>query len=148
MPPSRESTAKIEAQSPIAKYVHRFTESKLEKEKRRYEKEEPLAKSMSWDEFLRLAISSQCLEGRSADATAVMRDEGGHVLSKIRLKPNSYMGFGKRQDPDLDQAIENLDRRARRHFEESRSGHRHSHHHRGEEDVSHRRGEFGETIVV
>ena len=147
MPPSRDFTAKIDAQSPIAKYVNKFTESKWEKEKRRYEEEEPLAKSKSWEEFLELAISSQCLEGRSADATAVIR-EGNQVLSKTRLKPNSYMGFGKRQDPNLDQAIENLDRRARRHFEESRSGHRHSHHHRGEEDVSHRRGEFGETIVV
>ena len=145
---SKESKAKIEDQSPIAKYVHRFTEGKMEKEKRRYEEEEPLARSKTWDEFLWLAISSQVLAGRSADAKAVIRNEENEILAKTMLKPNSLMGFGKRQNPDLDRAIENLDWRARRHFEKSRSGHRHSHHHGGEEDVSHGHGRFVETIVV
>ena len=154
----------------IVDYVNSFTDSKWEREKKRYEEEEPLAKSKSWDEFLRLAISSEHLEGRSANAKAVIR-EGSQVLSKTRLKPNSFMGFGERQDPNLDLAIANLERRARSYAEKQphgakssrhehedardrgrsqghKSGHRRSHHHMGEEDVPHRRGKRGETIMV
>ena len=154
----------------ILDYVDSFTDSKWEKEKQRYEEEEPLAKSKSWDEFLRLAISSEHLEGRGPNAKAVIR-EGSQVLSKTRLKPNSFMGFGDRQDPNLDLAIANLERRARSHAEkhhhgakssryghgdardrghshEHRSGHRRSHHHRGEEEVPHGRGKRREIFVM
>ena len=148
MPSSKDFTAEVDAQSSIAKYVHKFTESKWEKERKRYEEEEPLAKSKSWEEFLELAISSQCLEGRSANAKAEIR-QGSQLLSKTRLKPNSFMGLGKRQDPDLDLAIANLERRAQRHAEKSKSElHRHTHHHRGEEDVPHGRGKCREIIVM
>ena len=148
--------------STILDYVNSFSDSKWEREKKRYEEEEPLAKSKSWDKFIRLAISIEQLEGRSANAKAVIR-EGNQVLSKTRLKPNSFMGFGEREDPNLDLALANLERRARSYAEEhphgaksSRHGHndardrghsqghnlghRSSHHHRGEEDVPHGRG--------
>ena len=170
MPPSKDVTAKVDAQSTIAKYVHSISISEWEKEKERYEEEEPLAKSKSWDEFLRLAISSQCLEGRSANAKAEIR-EGSQVLSKTRLKPNGLMGFAKRKDPEMDLAIANLERRARRYADKhphgaksSRHGHddardrgcsqghtpghRRSHHDRVEEDVLHGRGKPCRTIVM
>ena len=170
MPPSKDVTAKVDAQSTIAKYVHSISISEWEKEKERYEEEEPLAKSKSWDEFLRLAISSQCLEGRSANAKAEIR-EGSQVLSKTRLKPNGLMGFAKRKEPEMDLAIANLERRARRYADKhphgakiSRHGHddardrgcsqghtpghRRSHHDRVEEDVLHGRGKPCRTIVM
>lgn len=141
--------ADIEAQSSIARYVHRCTNSQLEREKKRYEEEEPLAKSKSWDEFLRLAISYQCLEGKGPNAEVEIRS-GDQLLSRTRLKPNSYMGFGKRQNPDLDRAIANLEQKAQRLFEKSNEERRrqHSRRHMRGEDVPRGSGKCREMIVM
>ena len=128
--------------------MHKFTAIKWEKERKRYEEEEPLAKSKSWEEFLELAVSYQCLEGRGANAKLEIR-QGDQLLSKTRLKPNSYMGFGKRQNPDLDLAIANLERRAQRHAEKSKAElHRHTRRHRGEDDVPRGSGKCREITVM
>lgn len=156
MPPSKDPSL-------IRHYVNSLSESdEWDRQKERYEDEEPLAGSKSWKEFLRLAISREELEGRSADAKAVIR-EGSKVVSKTQLKPNGLMGFGKRTDPYLDLALANLERRARR-WAEKRHGHddagdrrhsqgheprrRRSHHDRVEEDAPRRRGKRGRIIVM
>ena len=141
MPPSKDSKAKVVDKSLIRHYVNSLSKSEWDKQKERYEEEEPLADSKSWKEFLRLAISREELEGRSADAKAIIR-EGNQVVSKTQLKPNSLMGFGKRTNPELDLALANLERRAQR-WSERRHGHGdardrgHSHGHEPERRRSH-----------
>ncbi len=175
MPPPRNFSAKLDAQSSIASYVNNLSNSQYNEERERYEEQEPIAKSKSWDEFLRLAISRQYLERRSGNAKVEVRD-GSKLLLRIGNRENNFMGFGKREDPRLDVAIANLDRRARKYAKEqsngaesSRRGYdeveveepkgkerskahksegRRSHHAREEEEAPRGRSKRGETIVV
>lgn len=153
-PPEGLDTKKLDAQSSIANYLNNISKGRYKAEKRRYEKEEPLYKSKSWDEFVRLAISSQYLEGRSDNAKVEVRD-GDHVLLRTEKRKKNILdvlGLDKREDPRLVSAIEYLDQTAREYAKERSKAHksesRRSNHQRVEENAPSGRSKRGETVVV
>ena len=121
MPPPKDFSTKLDAQSSIANYVNNLSNSEYNEERERYEEQEPMAKSKSWEEFLRLAISRQYLEGRSGNAKVEVRD-GSKLLLRTGKRKNDFFGFGKREELELDVAIAKLERRAWKYTKEQPDG--------------------------
>ncbi len=152
-PPEDLSTKEVNAQSSLANYVNNISKSRYRDEEKRYKNQEPsLAKSKPWPEFLRLAISRQCLEGRSRNAKVEVYDEDEGLLLSTGKREKTLFGFDKAEDPRLARAISDLDKRARtyneHHLSNTKSSRRHSHHERVEENAPHGHSKRGEKLLV
>ena len=152
-PPGDLSTKAVDAQSSIANYINNIDEIKYRDEEKLYIKREPsLAKAKPWPEFLRLAISRQCLEGRSRNAKVEVYDVEDELLLSTGKRRKNFMGFDKAEDPRLARAIADLDERARAYAEDrhrnTKSSRRPSHHERVEENAPRGRSNRGESIKV
>ena len=150
-PPEDFSTTELDAKSSIANYLNNMSDPEYEKEKKRYKKKEPLSESKSWEDFVRLAISRQYLEGRSGNPKAEVRD-GKKVLLRTG-KRDSFLGlFDRPDDPRLTRAILKLDQRARKYGKEGSKAHksenRHSHRETVEENAPSGHSKHGKTISV
>ena len=150
-PPEDFSTTELDAKSSIANYLNNIGNDEYEDEKKRYKSEEPLAESKSFEDFVRLAISRQCLEGRSGNPKAEVR-EGKKVLLRTR-KRDKYLGLWPRpDDPRLTEAIANLDKIAREYAKKGSKAHksesRHSHRERVEGNTPSGHSKHGKTVSV
>ena len=150
-PPEDFSTTKLDTKSSIANYLNNISDDEYEDAKKRYKKKEPLSKSKSWEEFVRLAISRQYLEGRSGDPKAEVR-AGQKVLLRTG-KREKFLGlFDRPDDPRLTEAIANLDKIARKYAKEGSKAHksesRHSHRETVEENAPSGHSKRGKTVLV
>ena len=128
-----------------------MSDPQYEKEKKRYKEKEPLSESKSWEDFVRLAISRQYLEGRSGNPKAEVRN-GKKVLLRTG-KRNSFLGlFDRSDDPRLTRAISKLDQRAREYAKEGSKAHesesQHSHRKTLEENAPSGHSKHGKTVSV
>ena len=150
-PPEDLPTTKINARSSIANYLNNIDEGRYKQEKRLYEEKEPLYQSKSWEEFVRLAISRQYLEKKKAKKEVEVRDGRNmkNVLLQTGKREKNFLRLDRPDDPRLTRAIANLDRTAREYAEGSKghkSGSRHAHHERVEDNAPRGRSKRGEIV--
>ena len=114
MPPKHESTRSVDRKSRIANYLNHFNEDEQDAEKALYEDEEPFAKYKCWEEFARLAISTQILEkGGTGDTVRIINSKGDLLLSAE--KERKKLPDSEHKDDAFHRAMRHIDYRAREH---------------------------------
>ena len=133
MPEKEErSTRSVNRKSRIANYLNHLNQAEQDVEKATYEAEEPFAKYKDWEDFVRIAISTQILEkGKKGDRVRITDRQGKEIFSAENDKGHIF--GSKHKDNDFHRAMRRVDERAREH------GAAHGKRHHGTEARRHRR---------
>ena len=115
MPEKEErSPRSVNRKSRIANYLNNLDQAEQDVEKATYEADEPFAKHKDWEEFVRIAISTQILEkGKKGDRVRITDSQGKEIFSAENDKGHIF--GSKHKDDDFHRAMRNMDERAREH---------------------------------